>query len=69
MRAFILSNVPGRIMGKYKKENEQVERSELKPVEKEGGSSSWIQKYLDLADLLTRRRKHKRPDDDRPKAA
>jgi len=56
-------------MGKYKKENEQVERSELKPVEKEGGSSSWIQKYLDLADLLTRRRKHKRPDDDRPKAA
>jgi hypothetical protein len=53
----------------YKKENEQVDRSEVKPPAKEGNSSSWIQKYLDLADLLMRRRKRRRDDDDRPKAA
>lgn len=56
------------MVGYRKKENEQVDRSELKPVGKEGNPSSWIQKYLDLADLLMRRRKQKR-EEDRPRAA
>ena len=55
-------------MVEHKKETEQIDLPELKPVGKEHNPSGWIQKYLDLADLLMRRRKQKR-DNDRPKAA
>ena len=52
-----------------KKQKEQVghppARTEDFENERQPG---WIQKYLDLADLLMRRRKHK-DNDDRPKAA
>jgi len=36
--------------------------------ESEKHQPEWIRKYLDLADLLMRRRKHK-SDEDKPKAA
>ena len=51
-----------------RKESEQAKRPiEAKP-DTEKQPASWVQKYLDLADLLIRRRKHKR-NQDPPKAA
>jgi hypothetical protein len=37
-------------------------------AENERQSPGWVRKYLDLADILMKRRKEKR-DDDQPKAA
>jgi len=44
------------------KEKEPVKRpSEVQPIN-ERHPSSWVQKYLDLADVLMKSRKHKRQD-------
>ncbi len=56
------------MVGKLKQKREQVSRPEAAEVENEGRQPGWIQKYLDLADLLMRRRKTRR-DEDHPKAA
>ncbi len=51
-----------------KQENEPAQRpSEARP-DTEKQPASWVQRYLDLADLLMRRRKQKR-DQNPPKAA
>jgi hypothetical protein len=50
------------------KEKERDERRAELDAESEKQSPGWVQKYLDLADILMRRRKPKR-DDDHPKAA
>jgi hypothetical protein len=46
------------------KKEKDKEPNQRPPVDEsssnEGRSSSWVQKYLDLADLLMRRRKEKR---------
>jgi hypothetical protein len=51
-----------------KTENEQDNQTAKVDVESERQSPGWVQKYLDLADLLMRRLKEKR-DHDHRKAA
>jgi hypothetical protein len=51
-----------------KKENEQAKRPIEAQPDTEKQPASWVQRYLDLADLLIRRRKQKH-DQDPPKAA
>ena len=55
-------------MLKRHKKEEQDNRTAKVDVESEKQSPGWVQKYLDLADLLMKRRKGRR-DDDTPKAA
>jgi len=51
-----------------KQEKEQDKRFAEFDAESERQSPGWVQKYLDLADLLMRRSKEKR-DHNHPKAA
>ena len=55
-------------MLKRNREKEQDNRTAKVDIESEKQSPGWVQKYLDLADLLMKRRKDKR-DGDHPKAA
>jgi hypothetical protein len=52
-----------------KKESGQAKRPTEAQPDTERQPASWVQKYLDLADLLIRRRKHKRDRDDAPPKA
>jgi hypothetical protein len=55
-------------MVNMKKENEQAKRPTEAQPDTERQPASWVQKYLDLADLLIRRSKRKR-EQSPPKAA
>ncbi len=63
-----MANLPGLSLMNKKKESEQTKRPAVAQPDTEKQPASWVQRYLDLADLLIRRRKQKR-DDVPPKAA
>jgi hypothetical protein len=58
----------GLMVGKKDDEEQNGRTSKDESLENERHQPEWIRRYLDLADLLMRRRKHKN-DDEKPKAA
>lgn len=60
---------PGPLMVNKNEEKQRLKNPTEAQPDTEKQPASWVQKYLDLADLMIRRRKHKRDDDTKPKAA